>query len=352
MAASASAVSDANPPAIGPSQVSASSAANALLETLTAQHNPGAIDSAGPTTASSTTAGSSSVGKPFAAVSLSRPTGGPTTAATGTRGTSTSQGEPHGRHDIHDQDPGAVAGADPSAAADPVAPASDAATTAVGDQGSTADMTQSTVVTSSPVFQTSASIAAETAYAATAPAQVSAALVTMTPQADGSSRLAVSLQPKDLGAVHIQVERSADGAVRVVVAADEPATLRSLMTSQADLHAALDAASVPATNRHLSFELSNTSSPAATISHTNMQSSAEHQQDTSLPQGSEGQQASDMSGSGSSDHSDWNNAQEDRRQKLDQIRSAVGTAEPLADLPQVIGAAGRMRRFGNINITA
>ena len=88
-----------------------------------------------------------------------------------------------------------------------------------------------------------------------APAQVGASLLTLASGGDGSSQMALSLHPKDLGGVHIQLARGADGAVRVVVAATEPATLRSLIADQAHLHAALDAAAVPSTDRHVSFEL-------------------------------------------------------------------------------------------------
>ncbi len=98
--------------------------------------------------------------------------------------------------------------------------------------------------------------AAETSLdAAGAPAQVGASLLTLASGTDGSSQLALSLHPKDLGGVHIQLARGADGAVQVVVAATEPATLRSLIADQAHLHAALDAAAVPTTDRHVSFEL-------------------------------------------------------------------------------------------------
>lgn len=351
MPASAPAISDATPHAVGSPQTLPSNAASAQFLTPSAQHDPGAMGSIEPTTVNLTPA-VSSAGKPSAAVTLSRSAGGLAAASTGTRGVLTTQSEPHGRHEVHDEDPGALAaGVDPSTVANPAVPASDAATTTTGDQGSPVDMTQSTAASPMPVLQTSASVAAETAYGTSAPAQVGAALVRLTPQADGSSRLAVSLQPKDLGSVQIQVERSADGAVRVVVAADEPATLRSLMTSQAHLHAALDAASVPATNRHLSFELSNAASPMATTSHPNTPSNAGRQQDTPLSQEAERPQASDMSGFRNSEQSDRGNAQ-DQRESPNQNRTAVRTMEPLADLPLAIAATERGRRFGNINITA
>ncbi len=103
-----------------------------------------------------------------------------------------------------------------------------------------------------------------------APAQVGTSLLTLASGTDGSSQMALSLHPKDLGDVHIQLARDADGTVRVVVAATEPTTLRSLITDQAHLHAALDAAAVPSGNRHVSFELTPASAvpdPGATSNH-------------------------------------------------------------------------------------
>ncbi len=95
-----------------------------------------------------------------------------------------------------------------------------------------------------------------------APAQVGASLLTLASSADGSSQISVSLHPKELGAVRVQLELAPDGTARIVVAADNPGTLRSLMADQEHLHAALDAASIATGGRHVSFELA--PSPSAT----------------------------------------------------------------------------------------
>ena len=100
--------------------------------------------------------------------------------------------------------------------------------------------------------------------------QVGASLLTLASSADGRSQISLSLHPKELGAVHVQLEFAPDGSARVLVAASEPGTLRSLMANQDHLHAALDAAAVPAANRHMSFELAS----AATGSGTDAQAGA------------------------------------------------------------------------------
>lgn len=107
------------------------------------------------------------------------------------------------------------------------------------------------------VVETQASLpaAADHEDALGAAGQVSASLMTMAAGASRFSQLAVSLQPKDLGSVRIQLDRRADGRVSIVVAATDPATLRRLMTDQEHLHATLNAASIPATDRQLTFEL-------------------------------------------------------------------------------------------------
>ena len=121
-----------------------------------------------------------------------------------------------------------------------------------------------------------------------APAQVGTSLLTLASGTDGSGQIALSLHPKDLGDVHIQLTRGANGAVRVVVAATEPATLRSLITDQAHLHAALDAAAVPSADRHVSFELT----PASALPDAG--TTAGRQPDN--PGSSDGRAAMDMSG--------------------------------------------------------
>lgn len=103
--------------------------------------------------------------------------------------------------------------------------------------------------------QASLAAAADHEDAQAAAGQVSASLMTMAAGTSRFSQLAVSLQPKDLGSVRIQLDRRADGRVSIVVAATDPATLRRLMTDQEHLHAALNAASIPAADRQLTFEL-------------------------------------------------------------------------------------------------
>ncbi len=145
-----------------------------------------------------------------------------------------------------------------------------------------------TVVASADVGSAMAS-ASETPFDATgASAQVGTSLLTLASGTDGSSQMALSLHPKDLGDVHIQLARGADGVVRVVVAATEPATLRSLINDQAHLHAALDAAAVPSAERHVSFELAPAAAPA------NAGTTSDRQPDN--PGSPDGRAAMDLSG--------------------------------------------------------
>ena len=124
------------------------------------------------------------------------------------------------------------------------------------------DMPSSPAAATTQTFELASALHGDPVDGAGAPAQVGASLLTLASSADGSSRMAISLHPKELGAVQVQLERSADGTTRIVVAASEPGTLRSLMTSQDQLHAALDAAAIPTAGRHLSFELAAPTSPA------------------------------------------------------------------------------------------
>ena len=152
---------------------------------------------------------------------------------------------------------------------------------------------------------------------------------------DGGSQLALSLHPKDLGEVRIVLDRDADGATRVVVAATEPGTLRSLMTDQAHLHAALDAAAVPTANRHLTFELA----PSATSS-----TSSDRQADAA-PSWSGNGTAMDMSGQNGSRNS--RSSGTGTNDESDQ----VGAAGSGGHLQQASTTTLRLRQ-GSINITA
>lgn len=131
---------------------------------------------------------------------------------------------------------------------------------------------------------------------ASAPAQVGSSLLTLATEPDGSSQMALTLHPKELGTVHIQLDRTVNGAVRIVVTASEPGTLRSRMGDQAHLHAALDAASIPSAGRHLSFELGLAAVPAAAPGHSASPSVVERIQDTASASQTDAGTNVDMSG--------------------------------------------------------
>ncbi len=182
-----------------------------------------------------------------------------------------------------------------------------------------------------------ASASATPKHTTGASAQVGTSLLTLASGADGSSQLALSLHPKDLGDVHIQLARSADGAVKVAVAATEPATLRSLMTDQAHLHTALDAAAVPSIGRHVSFELApaSTSPDAGTTS--------DHQPDN--PRSPDGRAAMDMSGR------DEDGRPGDRQPGRPDVQDAAAT--PGNGLGRSSSSVRTLLlRHGSINITA
>lgn len=187
-----------------------------------------------------------------------------------------------------------------------------------------------------------------------APTQVAASLLTLGSSPDGSSQLTVSLHPKELGSVQVQMDRSADGTVRIVVAASEPGTLRSLMTSQAHLHAALDAASVPTANRHLSFELT---APAVVSTHVGAVSIVDRQPETPrVDSPTSNQTGADLSGSRNFDQQDQSRSQDDRPGSAQRARSSF-------DETGDVDTTGRFRSStltpsslrssaGSINITA
>ncbi len=172
-----------------------------------------------------------------------------------------------------------------------------------------------------------------------ASAQVGTSLLTLASGTDGSSQLALSLHPKDLGDVHIQLTRGADGAVRIVVAATEPATLRSLITDQAHLHAALDAAAVPGADRHVSFELA----PASTSPDAG--TTADRQPDGS--RSSDGRAATDMPGQ------DGDRRSGDGRQDRPGGQPAAATLGGGLDRSSPFSSTRTLLlRHGSINITA
>ncbi|MBB5690541.1 flagellar hook-length control protein FliK [Roseomonas alkaliterrae] len=70
----------------------------------------------------------------------------------------------------------------------------------------------------------------------------------------GTARLAVTLEPAELGRVEISVER-ADGAAEVRILAERPETLALLQRDQRELDRALGQAGIAPEERRLSFAL-------------------------------------------------------------------------------------------------
>ncbi len=84
--------------------------------------------------------------------------------------------------------------------------------------------------------------------------QVAPALVQLS-HAAGGGQLTLQLNPGELGRVHIQIDRAADGSASVHVTADRADTLQLLVADQAQLHHALDSAGLPQDGRTLSLSL-------------------------------------------------------------------------------------------------
>ena len=86
--------------------------------------------------------------------------------------------------------------------------------------------------------------------------QIVPAVVSLATATDGTSSLTVSLHPRDLGDVQVQMVRSQDGGTSLTITADRAQTLEQLAQNVHHLHAALDAANIPSEQRTLAFALS------------------------------------------------------------------------------------------------
>ena len=229
--------------------------------------------------------------------------------------------------------------ADPTTAHDATAASSQPAVEPMALATSTIDVSLPTAAGASSTMGSAPAPAATAADATGAPAQVGASLLTLASSADGSSQMALSLHPKDLGEVHIQLARGADGAVRVVVAATEPATLRSLIADQAHLHVALDAAAVPSINRHVSFELAPGAAPPDAGASADGQPNGSGSAHRDAAMDMAGQNGGRRSGDGRPDHPDGPNTAAESNGGFDRSSPFSSTTTLLL-------------RQGSINITA
>jgi hypothetical protein len=73
--------------------------------------------------------------------------------------------------------------------------------------------------------------------------------------AGGAGPLTIRLEPAELGALQIKIERGTAGAATVTVAVERPETLHLLQGDLAHLHQALDRAGVPTEQRSLTLAL-------------------------------------------------------------------------------------------------
>ncbi len=139
----------------------------------------------------------------------------------------------------------------------PAGGAADAATPpAIGSIAADAGTLQAGLVltaapTSLPVREAAPTLGSDPAP--TVADQVAPAMISLATRKDGSNEIRISLHPLDLGQVEIHLVRGGDGSTSVIVSADRPETLQELAQNAHHLHAALDAASVPAAGRSLDF---------------------------------------------------------------------------------------------------
>ncbi len=116
--------------------------------------------------------------------------------------------------------------------------------------------------------QPSAPVAAASAPAHATPppvapvSQVAQAVTGVHIAAGASGQVTIHLQPAELGAVQVRIERAHDGTATVSVQVERADTLRALQQDLPHLHQALDRAGVPAEQRQVSFHLAPTAASA------------------------------------------------------------------------------------------
>lgn len=86
-------------------------------------------------------------------------------------------------------------------------------------------------------------------------AQTAPALISALKTAEGAREVTVRLDPAELGQVRIRIERAADGATHVTIAAERPETLRLLIRDEPRLREALERAGLPPDGRGMTFQL-------------------------------------------------------------------------------------------------
>ncbi len=212
----------------------------------------------------------------------------------------------------------------------------------LGRDGTSSTATQATSAANLPVEPSAAQL-----DASGAPGQVGASLLTLASSADGARQISVSLHPKELGAVRVQLELAPDGTAKILVAASEPGTLRSLMANQDHLHAALDAASVSTEGRHLSFELEPASATTAST-----HGSPDDPGGSGTSPAADGQASANMSGS-----SQFGRQSQGGPGNGNASRDPTGSAGNQGDaagspLQAVTTFTARLLPTGSINITA
>lgn len=214
---------------------------------------------------------------------------------------------------------------------------------ASGDQALAADAETSTSTVASGGDSTARDLT---------PTETVGGLMAQGSSAASGTKLTVSLHPKELGAVTVELARAVDGTTTVRVSADTPSTLRTLMADRDQLHAALDAASVPVTGRHLTFELS-AASASVTMQHTHA-AVAEHKSQTVAQDQSDSRLNSDTANARNTGQQGGGTTKDERRRSQPDHHGASDLIDSIVVSSSIGSATSPTRRasMAGINITA
>lgn len=144
-------------------------------------------------------------------------------------------------------------------ATDPIKAASPAAQELLSAEVVARAMVEASQPAATPVGRAAPAVQAATEPSRTdiaSPAQqLAAPMVALGSGPDQSRRMTVRLDPEELGAVQVRVDRPKDGPARVEITVERPETLSLLLRDQPQLRRALDQAGIPPEGRNVVFQV-------------------------------------------------------------------------------------------------